>query len=255
LLRYADTKTLLYLQGERRMDARTRSKAMTDTRREEIAVKPLEWEWFDAWTWWAETVVGKYRVEERGKQWAWTLNEADSYTHGENEESEFAAKAAAQADYERRILSAITPAPETGWRDMDSAPDWEGFGRALMEDWPTGDIDGSHLFDMSLKYGLITEVPGGYNPDEHIDAEGICPETGDPWYEYAFGTQPATEQPSVQEAARVLIAEREDHGEGLEGELAPYSLDDEGMVPDLDGDWVKLEAVTAALRSLAQGDE
>lgn len=66
------------------------------------------------------------------------------------------------------------------------APDWEGFGRDLLEGWPVGDVDGSELFDAALRNGLIREIPGGYDPDQHIDAEGICPEVGDPWYEYAF---------------------------------------------------------------------
>lgn len=69
---------------------------------------------------------------------------------------------------------------------QESAPDWEGFGRAMLEDWPVRDVDGAELFDLSLKYGLIAEVPGGYDPEQHIDAEGISPETGDPWYEYTF---------------------------------------------------------------------
>jgi hypothetical protein len=68
-------------------------------------------------------------------------------------------------------------------------------------------------------------------------------------------SEPATDQPSVKESARVLLEAWNKHGEGLEGELVPYSLDGEGMVPNLDGGWVKLEDVTAALRSLAQGDE
>lgn len=67
-----------------------------------------------------------------------------------------------------------------------AAPDWEGFGRAMMERWPTGDVDEAELFGLSLKYGLIAEVPGGYDPEQHIDAECICPEKGDPWYEYTF---------------------------------------------------------------------
>lgn len=131
-----------------------------------------------------------------------------------------------------------TPAPEAGWRGVKNAPDWEGFGRALMEDWPTGDIDGSQLFDMSLKYGLIAEVPGGYNPDEHIDAEGICPETGDPWFEYAFGTQPATEQQSVKEAARVDVE-------------AVVRL-----AHSMTGDWdhIEVHLFETALRSLARGE-
>jgi hypothetical protein len=66
------------------------------------------------------------------------------------------------------------------------APDWENFAKAVLTDWPTGDLDGSVLFDLSLQYGMIKEVPGGYNSDHHIDADGICPEEGDPWYEYTF---------------------------------------------------------------------
>ena len=70
---------------------------------------------------------------------------------------------------------------------MTHAPDWEDFGRAIMQyGWPTNDIDGSELFDLCLMYGLIRPIEGGFNPDEHIDAEGICPDAGDPWYEYAY---------------------------------------------------------------------
>ena len=67
------------------------------------------------------------------------------------------------------------------------APDWEGFGRAMMGDWPTNDIDGFDLFAMAQDYGLVREVAGGFDPDNHIDAEGISPEAGDDWYEYNFG--------------------------------------------------------------------
>ena len=70
---------------------------------------------------------------------------------------------------------------------MSEAPDWEDFGRAIMQyGWPTSDIDGSELFDLCLMYGLVRPIEGGFNPDEHIDAEGICPDVGDPWYEYAY---------------------------------------------------------------------
>lgn len=67
-----------------------------------------------------------------------------------------------------------------------SEPDWKNFAKSILTDWPTGDLDGSVLFDLSLQYGMIQEVPGGYNSDHHIDAEGICPEEGSPWYEYTF---------------------------------------------------------------------
>jgi hypothetical protein len=68
----------------------------------------------------------------------------------------------------------------------DIKPDWENFAKAVLTEWPTGDLHGSVLFDLSLQYGMIQEVPGGYNSDHHIDADCICPEEGDPWYEYTF---------------------------------------------------------------------
>ncbi len=54
----------------------------------------------------------------------------------------------------------------------------------------------------------------------------------------------------VKAAAGVLRREWDEHGEGLQGQLVTYSLADEGLVPDLDGAWVKLDDVTAALRAL-----
>ena len=68
-----------------------------------------------------------------------------------------------QVDACQRIASAALsayPAP------VSNGPDWEGFGRALMENWPTGDIEGSELFDLSHKYRLIVEAPGGYDTEE-----------------------------------------------------------------------------------------
>ena len=85
-----------------------------------------------------------------------------------------------KAERQARAALFADPAPAV------DGPDWEGFGRALMENWPTGDVEGGDLFDLSRKYRLIVEVPGGYDPEEHIDAEGICPEKGDPWFEYNF---------------------------------------------------------------------
>jgi hypothetical protein len=82
--------------------------------------------------------------------------------------------------------------------DNARGPDWEGFGRDLLEHWPVRDVDGSELFDAALRNGLIAEIPGGYDPDQHIDAEGICPEAGDPWYEYAFHPVRADLPPKVK---------------------------------------------------------
>jgi hypothetical protein len=68
-------------------------------------------------------------------------------------------------------------------------PDWEGFGRAMVEfEWPAmRDIEASELFDLAVEFNLVRPIEGGYDPEEHIDAEGIAPEKGDPWYEYNFG--------------------------------------------------------------------
>lgn len=71
-------------------------------------------------------------------------------------------------------------------RKAGDAPDWEGFARDMMDEWPVRDVDGSELFEAALKHRLIREIDGGYDPDQHIDAEGISPEPGDPWYEYTF---------------------------------------------------------------------
>lgn len=90
--------------------------------------------------------------------------------------------------------------------------DWENFAKAVLTDWPTGDLDGSVLFDLSLQYGMIKEVPGGYNSNHHIDAEGICPEEGDHWYEYTFGGEAGPGLYSITDMTRRI--------EELEGELA-----------------------------------
>lgn len=77
-------------------------------------VKPLEWENFDAWTWWARTPIGVYRVQEREGRWTTAFSwEGHSRQNSVDvdDNSEAAAKSAARADYERRILSALTEAP------------------------------------------------------------------------------------------------------------------------------------------------
>jgi len=106
-------------------------------------------------------------------------------------------------------------------------PDWEGFCRDLLDEWPVRDIDGFELFDAALRNGLICEIPGGYDPEQHIDAEGICPEKGDPWYEYAFG-----ERLTVIDAKALVKAalERASHCLSMfaePGVSLDYSLKDE----------------------------
>ena len=134
-------------------------------------IKPLVWDLWDGGMTVAKTTIGTYNLSQ-----AFRLRFPNgSYRYYETEE---AAKVAAQADYEAHILAALEP--------VTDGPDWEGFGRDLLESWPVRYVDGLELFDAALRNGLIREIPGGYDPEQHIDAESICPEPGDPWYEYAF---------------------------------------------------------------------
>ena len=131
-------------------------------------------------------------------------------------------------DFAEMAFNAALPHGPVGWRD---GPDWKGFGQALVEDWPTADIDGSFLFDMALKHSVIREIPGGYDPDQHIDAEGICPEPGDPWYEYVPECVPGQpEQPSVAEAARDAIYRELQDYEQLDELLCCSGFDGYGHV-------------------------
>jgi len=145
-------------------------------------IKPLRWEYHPAGAIAAPPTGHAYIIDTRMKGRVYSIK-------GLNPQREFAsmddAKAAAQVDYEARILAALEP--------VTDAPDWEGFGRDLLESWPVRDVDGAELFDAALRNRLIREIPGGYDPEQHIDADGICPEPGDPWYEYAFRAQEDTQ--------------------------------------------------------------
>ena len=94
---------------------------------------------------------------------------------------------------------------------MNPLPDFEAFGRMVLQEWPVGDIDGSDLFAWALACHLIKEVEGGFDPEQHSDTECICPEIGDPWYEYNFPAERAAD-PRIAE----LEAEVERMREALE---------------------------------------
>lgn len=81
---------------------------------EAVKVKPLEWDAPDSWSWnLAKTVLGTYVVRPclatnfAGQFLMCRPGDEDSVLFP----SEDAAKAAAQADYEQRILSALEPKP------------------------------------------------------------------------------------------------------------------------------------------------
>lgn len=75
-------------------------------------IKMLEWHNFDAWTYWAEGACGTYHIEERNGYWQVELR-VGGLVHGVTQTDDTtpadldAAKAAAQADYESRILSVL----------------------------------------------------------------------------------------------------------------------------------------------------
>jgi hypothetical protein len=83
--------------------------------RDAVRVKPLEWGHGEA-----HCPLGVYKIDSGqasggGRWWSWALNPDESdpffmWQNANNADSEEAAKAAAQADFEARILSAL-PAP------------------------------------------------------------------------------------------------------------------------------------------------
>lgn len=66
---------------------------------------------------------------------------------------------------------------------MTKAPDWEGFGRAIMVVWQAHcDLDAADCFEMAIENNLLREIEGGFDPESHHDEVGNA-EEGDPWYE------------------------------------------------------------------------
>lgn len=80
-----------------------------------VRAKPLEWDNFDAWEFWASSAVGTYYVRERRGVWETTIRTISGevliyeYTTDGVTPNDFeAGQLAAQADFERRILACIT---------------------------------------------------------------------------------------------------------------------------------------------------
>lgn len=68
-----------------------------------------------------------------------------------------------------------------------NAPDWEGFGREALDEWPEPyDLEAPQIFDLAVKHRLLVAVPGGFNPEEHTNGEDFGAEPGDPWFEKNF---------------------------------------------------------------------
>jgi hypothetical protein len=112
-------------------------------------VKPLEFIYGRA-----ESATGVYVIESGkatggGRWWAWAHNPDESdgffmWQHAERAESEEAAKAAAQADYDARILSALEPAgqprvkpqpdPFFTWPPVEPQPDAAAIREAALRE-------------------------------------------------------------------------------------------------------------------------
>lgn len=74
---------------------------------ESVKVKTLEWRANPLMNWVAPSIVGQYFVFKDAGDNTWAMAVPDVVAAGEFETDELA-KAAAQADYEQRILSALT---------------------------------------------------------------------------------------------------------------------------------------------------
>jgi len=111
-----------------------------------VAVKALEWIAEGDASFAAKSLAGSYVIgkdEKGGKGWQWGfVGDARDWAISEFFDTSDEAKAAAQADYERRILSCLSH-PAQGWREMDSAPGdeetpvllWIGGQRAVGLTW------------------------------------------------------------------------------------------------------------------------
>lgn len=65
-------------------------------------------------------------------------------------------------------------------------PNWEAFGREIMEAWPEGGVDGFGLQDIAVKHGVLIETKFDLakHRDDHTDAWGV--RQGDPWLERTY---------------------------------------------------------------------
>lgn len=63
---------------------------------------------------------------------------------------------------------------------------WEDFGRSVLERFCEGDtsIDMFDIQKWGIETGVLIEVKGGFDPDQHIDVTGAS-EPGDPFYQLA----------------------------------------------------------------------
>lgn len=113
-----------------------------------VRIKPLEWESLKPGLWRAITPVGVYFLRDYGIGSVWW----EFYPHGNVESDTLdAAKAAAEADFRKRIAPAFT----SPWQPMESAPK-----------------DGRQILIKSTNYGEA--VVSYRNCGDWADVDGFC---------------------------------------------------------------------------------
>ena len=66
--------------------------------------------------------------------------------------------------------------------EIEALRKWAELAELIMQPWPDFiDLNGFDLQDFAIRCGVLVEVPGGYDPESHIDTVGVAPERGDPW--------------------------------------------------------------------------
>lgn len=103
---------------------------------EAVRMKPLEWvKHPSADLWRADSILGRHQAYAVISQISWAFDAFDGITRTSGDASSLSeAKAAAQADYERRIRSALfNPVVPEGWRPVPEEPSAEML-RAGMDD-------------------------------------------------------------------------------------------------------------------------
>ena len=75
------------------------------------------------------------------------------------------------------------------WLSGRGMPDWEGFARAVMEAWPSGDVDGFDLQYLADRYHIIKIVEGGFDPSVHVDECGVGFDPGDEFFERNYSRE------------------------------------------------------------------
>lgn len=136
--------TALHFDRKENLVSSWNSRAALSGMAEPVKVKPLEWSDEGNGEFIAQSVVGSYHISLPASFWSALAPDGEIlsgfHTHTE-------AQAAAQADYERRILSALATPPASGLREenerlreaLRKAPDivaqWAGIHRLRAEEY------------------------------------------------------------------------------------------------------------------------